>query len=89
VLGSGPVGRPGGGPAASPAYGAEQGRRGERKGPRDWFAISKMLGTVSKNKLFSLLLDSNEKILNTIFFSFSRSTTFVSGTFSFELSSVS
>ena len=77
--------RPNGTASASPAYGAEQGRRGERKEPTDWFAISKIPGTVSKTKILSLLLDSNKKLLNTIFVQFFKIYNFCSCTFSFEL----
>jgi len=38
-----------------------------------------------ETKIFSFFLDSNEKLLNTNFVRFSRFTTVVLGTFSFEL----
>ena len=50
----------------SPAYGAEQ--RGW--GAWDLFVNSKSSGDELKTKIFFLFLDSNEKLLNTIFAQF-------------------
>jgi hypothetical protein len=46
------------------------GEEGREEGAEGLFAISKIPGTESKTKIFSLLLDSNEKLLNTIFVQF-------------------
>ena len=48
----------------------QAGEEGREEGAEGLFGISKIPGTESKTKIFSLFLDPNEKLLNTVFVQF-------------------